>query len=1145
MIRFGFVSSAARILLALLASAALHAAEPLEIRVEKPQLEVGESTSLTVLIDNVAEAPRHTYGNPSTIGEERYLPGDEPIYHFRLGRDGRDYVDDGGKLAAVGTPVHGSWFFPHLRAYPQFDGSEWRARLTVELTYTATVGMQPGEITILVDGGQGGGPGGPQTSFYRATAKVLVGVAATEAAGPLGVGLACDTAALDADGTALCNAQVSGQGPFGRVTYAWTVDGSARAEFGDTLPLGGLAAGTHQVSVRATDEEKQVSSRVESITLTRAGAGGTTPAETPALGVVTGPNPLVAGGAAVAIAAAIGALILRRLRRRAQPEPRGGAPASLRPGSLPELRVRERPKPTGAPEALAPVSPAPVSKPAVTRPGALPEQRRRDQEPERPQIQLTLRITPSVRTQQKWGTGAVHLWGDGVDLVIVGYEITVLTPGWKLDSSRPRDYAWDPGRFEHDGVRNDRIKLIGGAAKKVWAFERFGADSPLHAPTTARQWVVQADWLAQGERDLAIAVQLGAWLVNASGEQAEASAEALASIRVIGANPRLTLVGGEQPVDADGSSRTRIEPVLELFDAVYAGGLAVGTIADRAALEKFFEFEPERFRVSVDNREFVDPDANLRRQGLALRCKFRLDDSELERVRAGVELRFSVSVTGVGQGEAGIRSNFDWMASEHYRLCAQHLSEIATTTPACVHLRASEIVFEQPPHLPRLDLESADEEVDAAEGNRQYTQTLRAQVRSASGKPIKGSSIRSDRSSGGGGSVLAIDTWKLMFFYDPPVRKPLKLWDRASVAMRSSSDERIPSAMVADVDEEGWLQFELPGGHGKLASHCVYDHWKEYFNRELHYLSGQCCTLNVSVVADGKERIGTRFFVGPPCKLYFYVDGRDQGIVNHVFIGLADERAKEIRAGFYPFLSVGGLVPYEAQSVAGMAGGVVLGGAAVIQILKQLGLSLIPGGFLVKMAYYLTLTTGASAAGFGGVVAGTTGVGRVEDEGALRVPSQTEPIAHAYSVCRGWDISHAGYQRVLALMKTWKRESDLLHTWYDVSAISEGGFAGNCVSFTRDICSIIGVELPFPTDAIIERPGNFAAALEADPRHETNQVPDSGAEYRHPWDYGANYAFQLLEINGALGRSRPPTTPGSGDILIQLVEPGPALTGPL
>ena len=127
------------------------------------------------------------------------------------------------------------------------------------------------------------------------------------------LGLACDTAALQSDGAAVCTA---GMGDAtGAVTYAWTLDGKPQATSGDQLSLTGLAPGPHSVSVSARDSAG-VEQGPQSTSFTRMsglGVGIALPPLPP--GVI--PAILVVGGA-VGTTIAIGVLVARGRRPRGQ-----------------------------------------------------------------------------------------------------------------------------------------------------------------------------------------------------------------------------------------------------------------------------------------------------------------------------------------------------------------------------------------------------------------------------------------------------------------------------------------------------------------------------------------------------------------------------------------------------------------------------------------------------------------------------------------------------------------------------------------------------------------------------------------------------------------------------------------------------------
>jgi hypothetical protein len=915
----------------------------------------------------------------------------------------------------------------------------------------------------------------------------------------LAVGLACDQNRLQQEGNVTCAASVTGQRPDAQIAYEWTVDGRRAAATGNTLDVPGLAPGAHSVGVRARDSRNNVASNTESLSFTRGAAasgapGGARGGTTGGAGSSAGGSgtsgtsggggggrllpPLVVGGA---MAAAGAVIVLTRARSgRGQRQP----PAGLR-GPERATAVGSRP-----PQGSRPEQPADTAQRGAQS-GAdqtQPPQERRD-DGSMPEIRVELLLEPSIRMQNLGQVGEIAVWGDDADFCYAGYRITVTTPGWR-----------------QTGMPVKATLLRDGQV-----VEGVGTVNTYTGPEVAHRWRVKAPWTNGDREPLRLQMTVSAECIHVqSSRVADATAPAAATLPVVGARPRLELVP-DGPGNADGTYQVTVRPELTIFEQPYTGGLEVVRI-DRPTeeFERFFyDPRPEEFwGPKVGDQYFRDPKAKQYRQGLTVRCKFHLNDEDMERIaETGAPVSFWVRPTGNGPGEEYIRTDADQVAVDHYRSCAQNLPAggIEPHQPGLVELRPARVVFEFEP-LSRDVLPNPDAPPDA-----DYRTQLRLTVRSASGEPISGDDIRAGRHAGDPEALKTIQNWWLDFKTELPEKEPLLTWDPVK-----GVGARTHTAWADDVDGQGRITFaNTPGG--AADPFCEYDHWKLYWKPDVRYLAGQCCNVQISLHAADKDFDGPRIFIGPPCKFYVYADPADAELYGHAFPGLIDQKARDLRVGFFKEVDI---LSYDAVR-------------GVIYLAQQ---ALIPAVVSVKVLVGLAGLVGAPAAVLAGVrvfaaiagfVPGLINVGAGVGLGKLR-----DDAGYQYTVCRVWDITREEYQRFWAAMRAWKRRSDQRELLYD-SKMSLGD--GNCVSFLESVCQANSFELPWKPpgmfsspDAAMRRalsdPRYVARALESDPRHEKNTT--GGTIVSHPWVYAPGVTPSRMPVD-ALGSWPPPVLPPS------------------
>lgn len=980
-------------------------------------------------------------------------------------------------------------------------------------------------------------------------------------AGPLAVGLACDTNALAATGRIVCAAAASNARPDAQLAYEWTVDGQVRADQSGNQLTENVAVGAHRIGVVARDRRNNLSSAPESVAFTRPAAptggnasGASGVADRPGSSgkselpppPILGPGsttsgrsdqstsrspssrgvsdllpfswpsaptgPLVAGSA-LAIAAALGLLGLSRLGRR-QPPPRQPRPAPPPP-------VRAPPPPT-RPEALAappPTRPEVLAAPPPTPVVAAPPKPRQERRPRsQPQISVSLLVSPSIRTQAPDADGTIRLWADGVDLLFAGYQLTVTPPDWTLAEAAPSPSAayLDTWSATGDG---------GGAGRPtITPVHKYAFSPTVQAvygePTEARQVVVQAPWCERGYW-LSLRVTGTVRVKHTDGTEESVPFDSAgrpgAAVWAVGAAPRLELAPDREGL-ADGTTTVTIRPTLFVFDVAYAGGLAIEAPPDERVFEPYLALSGEMPWLKPPIPGAYDPIGAQQQQAPQLRCKFHLEDDAFKKlalhpaappaatrgkpsVAREVPIAFTVRPTGAGLGADSHRTAFDSLVADHYRACAVNLpGHIPAPAPARVVLHPSTI------EVKVVDPDTTEAEVApdlphlpraGAPSDRLYLARVTATVRSAAGAPVRGSDIRRDRPSGVGGTITEIQGWSLRFAFEAPTQAPLSHWDATPLAH--------PPLPVADVDEQGRLTFQGQGDPNPIPWY-DYDHWK-FFDPTTRYLRNQCGTVKTAMYADGENFDGATISVWSPCKLYVYVDNPPKTIeYGHVFIGLIDERGREYRVGFagaenlyLPRAVTEGGDPVIGTLV-GSVGGTALGAAASIAIL-----AFFPAGTVAAAS--IKIISAAATLGTGMVVGQQLSVARGElgDDGN-----------HSFHVCRGWDITKAEYDVALEKVKAWKRRSDTNDLLYDVAGVSG---VGNCASFALEVFNSVGIPLPFARVADFTRPGNVAGRLDNDPRAEQNPGY-SRASYKCPWTYTPGVSVSHVPIS-SLGSWKP------------------------
>ncbi|MEU1287721.1 hypothetical protein [Kitasatospora sp. NPDC005856] len=906
---------------------------------------------------------------------------------------------------------------------------------------------------------------------------------AAPAAPALAAGLACDTASLQDTGQVLCTASVSNEAPGARIVYDWTFDGQAQpADTGDTLTLDQVAVGSHQVAVVARDVQNNLSAAPQSVSFTRAPAASSSgtpgaPAApgapgAPGLGAGNGPGPtptgghgvspgLVVGGSALAIGTALGLLALLKHRRRARPAPAGAHPA--------------------------PAPPAPPTPAAATVPVPPPVRRGRQDDP---QVTLTVRLSPSVRTRDHYGEDDVHLWGDGVDLLFAEYDVQVSPPPWVLDeveedpAGTGQQHPFTARSITGPGtggqewvaraethVPSMRYSFADGRTVFPHRLRDAGAApavGPVRPPHT--QVVIKAGWSDQ-DHALTVWAALDVTVRNTTtGETRRIPrvASPPRTVQVVGARPRLELwADPDSQGCADGTSTIRVEPALFLFgqdaagrDRLYSGGLELLGLPDKAnvpgpdtpseqnALRFTDYFEP--------TKDPVGPDRAGLRQGVTLRCRFHLRDTAIRKLetapQGGYPLSFNARPTGYGLGQEATAGDFDWMASEHHKACRANIPQVPPE-------RVQPVVLTLLPSTVRLDLDVVDLPRYDGPAKDLWRVRVSGTVRSFADRIVRGPDIRRDRPTGVGGVQAKVEHWYLARESRPPTVPKLRAWDPVPLDL--------PPVDVDDVDEQGRLTFAVPADEGEPDDPAGtthpwydYDHWRKGFDPATRYLRGQCTRVTFTLHTDLDEEDHRQVALWPPCKIYAYVDwGRSvfdslddlwdnltwkpPDFTGHASVGLVDVRGKEIRAGLMPW--------------AGLP----------------------------------------------------EGPGYLNDDG--------EPV-HEFHLCRAWDISHEEYCAARARMNEWKRESDLGNLIYGLLGTGAAPRTGNCVTFVVDLTAHADVVLPQLRGT--DRPGNvdLAAAgrrVEHNPRYKGEFFPG------HPWDYGPRTTPGLVHLDSELSHFEP------------------------
>lgn len=557
----------------------------------------------------------------------------------------------------------------------------------------------------------------------------------------LTAGLACDTNSLQDAGQVLCTASVTDQAPDAQIVYDWSLDGQPQPGVtGAELSLDNVAVGSHQVSVVARDTQNNISALPQSVPFIRAAGGG------------PGANlaPLVAGSA-LAIAGALGTLALLRHRRHTR-TPSAGPP---RPPARPLV-----------------VPPPPPKK--DQRPG--------------PHVDVTVRVSPSVRTRGLYPYG---IWSDGVDLVFAEYDIHVSPPEWQLvrvDSPQPFRAYSDTGQWEQIVVAENYVPSMrySFADGHTYFLNPLPVSPIRPAPPPHTQVVITAQWNDQKQHTLTV------WavpdVVVRNTRTGETRAFPVTSnpvpIQAIGADPRLELWADNSRGLTDGSTRIRVEPALFLFgqDAPYPGGLEIVQIPHAAdifgleplRLDDYFALTQDPRGLDIAGHPVPRPaDAAKRRQGVTLRCLFHLrDDPAMQKLGAspqgGYPVTFNVRPTGYGFGQESTSGAFDWMAARHYRACREHIPQVPPDQiqPAVIRLDPCRILIEpDPSSLPRPS--------SCPETERLFTSHIVVRLEnSATGELATGDRLGPD-------TTLRGAEWSLALHYAPdtgPGPGPFSVW---------------------------------------------------------------------------------------------------------------------------------------------------------------------------------------------------------------------------------------------------------------------------------------------------------------------------------------------------------------------------------
>ena len=701
---------------------------------------------------------------------------------------------------------------------------------------------------------------------------------------------------------------------------------------------------------------------------------------------------------------------------------------------------------------------------------------------EKPEISVELIVGSSIRTDSVVSSDNVsRLWGDGVDLLFAGYTVTVESTGWSID-----DTLRDPEEFA--------FTATGTIIKKVENFERFPEIldcAEYHIPTPERRVTVQADW-SDEDHDLELSISVTVRLRNSKGASEPCQASARKMIKVIGAKPELSLDASSPAASADGSDKLHIKPTLRLFDTPYPGGIEITEIEEPEKLHVYFDDKKEEFRIDTAAGSHIDPDSEKKIQRLELRCKFHLSDKDIVQFSSvGFPVAFRVRPTGNGYNDEQIGKCFGWMPNAHYRACREHLtSGVRSKDSVKILLKPSRVNFEKadPPSLP------SGNEAD-------YKTRFFWTVRSATGEKISGNRILSDSIAPSGPGVVDPGyfrkQWSIQIKFDPPKEAPLSLWDTKPGSLRRDVD---------NVDEEGRLMF-VNKGESIAQPFCEYDHWEEFYDQSTRYLHGQCCTIKAAPMVGDIELTPAELFIGPPCKLYIYVDTGEGEVIGHVYPGLIDENGRYLRAGHFLANPIAGVDPVTGTAF-GAVGGAMLAGLA-IQALSYL---VAPQARAALLAFKVLRIAATSLGGASGLIY----VESVGGRGALR-----DDNGHGFNYCRGWDISKKEYWLGWAMIQHWKQLSDRNELFYD-GTCKVPKSSGNCWTFSHDVFTAVGIPLPNARDWDFSRPLNVGDAIVNDLRTEMNQGVGS-AGFKHPWIYGPGKRPSAINMD-SLSTRQPPAS---------------------
>ncbi|MCW3479218.1 hypothetical protein OL229_06515 [Neisseriaceae bacterium JH1-16] len=431
-----------------------------------------------------------------------------------------------------------------------------------------------------------------------------------------------------------------------------------------------------------------------------------------------------------------------------------------------------------------------------------------------PALVIDWQLDPSPRTASQYAANDVHMWGDAVDLIGVGYRLVVTPPGWTIVEEIPDAMPWqvDGGQWL-SSASNPQVQSFG--------LDRAGA--------------VRADW-TDLDGMLRITYRVGAIVQSATGETRTLAATPFSTkVAVTGAKPQLVL-SADRDGNADGSCIVTVSPTLSLFNTTFSGGLEITTIDNQASLDPYYDIQGDYKLgylkvVPGKAHHAVDATPSLTQQTLKLRCKFHLADEAIKALGedGGVPVKFSVRPTGLGDAPDSLGA-FAWMVYDHYRSCREHLASVATSGWVSPALYPSRIEVEQP----EPDALPIPDEVP----EKAWQAWIRATVMSASNQPVPGRDILRDLKNPD--PAFFAKFWFFEFSYDPPADPKLRQWDPLCTPYR------VYAAGAAGVDDQGRVRFQS----GKRSTtYCEYDHWAAYHDPNTDYLKGQGCTVNAVFMA--------------------------------------------------------------------------------------------------------------------------------------------------------------------------------------------------------------------------------------------------------------------------------------------------------